>query len=146
MSRRPRREQSASLRRGHSKKEWYVNAAFVAGVLLAIVLFLAVAIQGNELGAGVVGAIAVLVLSVVGIGTYVTLFRDAMYLKEANRWAVPWSYYIVSPILVTMLVYGGASVASIGSALTVGIIGFFVATAGMNTMYLYNRHKKVGTP
>lgn len=128
---------------------WYVLAVQLvsAGV---VTLYVGVAATGavvalDDLLTGVVLTVGALL----GVAVYPSLFQDTVYInRTGSEWNPRWWQYFAAGFGVTFLAYGAVR-ASGGTAEASAVVLPFVlvvVSGVVSAVYLYRRHRAVGTP
>ena len=154
MQRGSRSSRGTTIREGTGEKNWYAIAAYVA---FSIVCFGYIVWNIYQFGAGAAVGFVIItvfgVLALLGLATFVPLFKDSAYLRgTAAGWNPKWWFYSGGPILAVVVVYIATEAIGIETATTEvsgGVMSIFVlpvATAVSNAYYLYQRHRYVGVP
>lgn len=94
-----RRNREFTIRKGTSERYWYTNAAYVAIAIFLVLggIALGVSLQGSDRMVALSGtfALGVFGMTLFGLVTYPTLFKDAAYVRATSAWSVKWWYYLL---------------------------------------------------
>lgn len=126
---------------------WYVLGFQLAGTAIML-LYLAAALAGivielADLMTGVVLATG----GLLSVAVYPALFKDAIYVnRDGAGWRPRWWRYFVVGFGVSFLGYAVARTTTFALAPVLTILVLALASALVSAVYLYNRHRTVGTP
>lgn len=122
------------------------------GYVLLIAFFLgysAYKLQGggDAFANAIIGG-GLLLVAFAGLFTYPALYKDAIQLREQRaRWQPRWALYLG---IAAALPIGGYLLFDasgyMGAGFMAGIFGHTLGAALMSTVYLYNRHNRIGVP
>jgi len=89
------RNRNLTIREGTSEKNWYFLAGYVALGIITVLLTITTIVQGGSYSIGAMIGLLIMAISVLGLGTYLALFKDAAYIRDTrSRWGPKWWYYI----------------------------------------------------
>lgn len=128
---------------------WYVLAVqIVSGVMVTV--YLCIAATGVFLTLS--GFLTGVVLSLAGLCSvvaYPSLFKDAIYVNRGNfTWCPRWWRYFGVGFGITFLGYAGVRTVGRDEVLAPVVLLFVLIAVSsfVFAVYLYNRHRFVGTP
>ncbi|MGZ0745747.1 hypothetical protein [Haloparvum sp. AD34] len=135
-----------TIREGTSEKYWYTLAGYIAvcGITLIAALITGIEAGGEAAGSVLGGGISI--VSILGIVVYPALFKDSAYVRGMGYWRPKWWKYIGAGLGIPLLVYLLISTAGLFGAPIFAFIVHAITASGTATVYLYQRHKRIGVP
>jgi len=151
----PRRgSRQVTIREGTSEKHWYTLSGYLAVVTLGFGFSIYTGLNAGVAESsptglfGTVLGLVVVVAALFGLAVYPAIFKDSAYVKGTRQWRPSWTRYLGLGIGVPVVAVLAAPFLGFGPLMGVSL-GFLIhsitapATA---TLYLYRRHRFVGTP
>ena len=148
MSRQPRNP-SVTTRARTGRRYWFVLALQIL-VGVAMAAYLAIVAVGSQFAlSDLLTGVLLSLAGVLGVAIYPSLFKDAIFINRGNfEWRPRWWRYFGVGFGITFLAYVG--VRTVGRDKTLAPIALLVvhiaASSFVSAVYLYNRHRSVGTP
>ncbi len=143
------RNRNLTIREGTSEKNWYFLAGYVALGIITVLLTITTIVQGGSYSIGAMIGLLIMAISVLGLGTYLALFKDAAYIRDTrSRWGPKWWYYIGGGFGTPFAVYFVATALPqlSGFAGVVALVAHALSASVMSGVYLYRRHQHIGVP
>lgn len=117
---------------------------------VAMTVYLAIVAVGSQFAlSDLLTGIVLSLTGVLGVAAYPSLFKDAIYVNRGNfEWRPQWWRYFGIGFGITFLAYAGVRTVGRDETLAPVVLLFVhvVASSFVSAIYLYNRHRSVGTP